>query len=648
MAGVKISQLPALPNGSDITNAVFPLSLNGTTYKASSAILGGGRFGVEDNLATDQRTFDGAGFSLNLINTEFDVQSGDNAFVGAAGELYVNTSNMGFYVQGDLTRYADVFINPSQAGMDVSNTGGMLAFGIQSIDDSLLPILYLTGMTSGAGYVLTDVAGDGILTLQPASGGGGGSSSRFGVSGEDALGAEDRLFQNPSNNFWIQTGDYTDELLSEASLYIGNDGSFSLYAQDSDTGSYASSNINYASTELINSTFTTSEESKLHIAPTTIFIASHNGSISSAVTVSPGLIQMDYGSGIGNKPMPMAVKFNGGSNIYADGTGTIDLGTISGGGGARFGFSGEDATAAEDRTFSFPSNSFELKHETGGYGSFFFMNKSSSAVPDGIQIATTATTYESDLYLDVASATLALYDIDTGVAGDVQLDLLPSFARIACDKGLVIEEKHSNSTATYDDSSLLTLISTNRGILIPRMTTTQRDAISTPTEGLEIYNTTTHSKNFYNGSSWQSLSSGGGSTQSIQDVFNQSIADADSPVLDLGLNSFNTNADDGSGNTLSSYTAYYGFNLLANSDSSHRYSGIDIQNSAIILSHTYNSGANTNQISVSGTSIALNANQIECQGLESLDYANDSAAAAGGVGLHHLYHSSGALRIRLV
>ncbi|HRG27392.1 MAG TPA: hypothetical protein PLJ00_05855 [Chitinophagales bacterium] len=49
--------------------------------------------------------------------------------------------------------------------------------------------------------------------------------------------------------------------------------------------------------------------------------------------------------------------------------------------------------------------------------------------------------------------------------------------------------------------------STTQGFLKPRMTTVQRDAISTPPAGLEIYNTTTNKMNFYNGSAWEVITS---------------------------------------------------------------------------------------------------------------------------------------------
>ena len=47
--------------------------------------------------------------------------------------------------------------------------------------------------------------------------------------------------------------------------------------------------------------------------------------------------------------------------------------------------------------------------------------------------------------------------------------------------------------------------STTQGWLPPRMTSTQRDAISSPPEGLVIYNTTTHTLNVHNGSAWKAV-----------------------------------------------------------------------------------------------------------------------------------------------
>lgn len=58
-----------------------------------------------------------------------------------------------------------------------------------------------------------------------------------------------------------------------------------------------------------------------------------------------------------------------------------------------------------------------------------------------------------------------------------------------------------------DNSAKLDVSSTTMGFLPPRMTTTQRDAISTPATGLMVYNTTTNKLNFYNGTTWEEVTS---------------------------------------------------------------------------------------------------------------------------------------------
>lgn len=52
--------------------------------------------------------------------------------------------------------------------------------------------------------------------------------------------------------------------------------------------------------------------------------------------------------------------------------------------------------------------------------------------------------------------------------------------------------------------------STTQGFSPPKMSTTQRDAISSPSDGLIIANTTLHTIDWYNGTAWASLGTGGG------------------------------------------------------------------------------------------------------------------------------------------
>jgi hypothetical protein len=60
-------------------------------------------------------------------------------------------------------------------------------------------------------------------------------------------------------------------------------------------------------------------------------------------------------------------------------------------------------------------------------------------------------------------------------------------------------------TTTPDANAILQLNSSTKGFLPPRMTTTQKNAISTPPSGLMVYDTTTDKLCVYNGTSWIDL-----------------------------------------------------------------------------------------------------------------------------------------------
>ena len=75
-------------------------------------------------------------------------------------------------------------------------------------------------------------------------------------------------------------------------------------------------------------------------------------------------------------------------------------------------------------------------------------------------------------------------------------------------------------------SSILDIQSTTMGVLIPRMTITQRDNILTPAQGLQIYNTTNNTSDIYSNGVWKTFAF----SVSSNLVYVYSLADLPTPV----------------------------------------------------------------------------------------------------------------------
>jgi hypothetical protein len=72
---------------------------------------------------------------------------------------------------------------------------------------------------------------------------------------------------------------------------------------------------------------------------------------------------------------------------------------------------------------------------------------------------------------------------------------------------------NANSTPPHS-SAMLDVSSTGKGILVPRMSTAQRNAIAAPATGLLVYDSTVHQFIFYNGTAWAAIPNGPGGTGS--------------------------------------------------------------------------------------------------------------------------------------
>jgi len=86
--------------------------------------------------------------------------------------------------------------------------------------------------------------------------------------------------------------------------------------------------------------------------------------------------------------------------------------------------------------------------------------------------------------------------------------------------GITVDDSNNLSTpgtvysgaSTIHASAAMQFDSTLKGALVPRMTTTEQNAIASPATGLLIFNTTTNAFHYYNGATWQAVGTSAGIT----------------------------------------------------------------------------------------------------------------------------------------
>ena len=85
------------------------------------------------------------------------------------------------------------------------------------------------------------------------------------------------------------------------------------------------------------------------------------------------------------------------------------------------------------------------------------------------------------------------------VSGGAPFNISGGSANLSLSNGGV---RVGSSYSTTNASAQLEVVSTTKGFLPPRMTTTQKNAIATPASGLQVYDTTLNQMSYYNGTSW--------------------------------------------------------------------------------------------------------------------------------------------------
>ena len=100
----------------------------------------------------------------------------------------------------------------------------------------------------------------------------------------------------------------------------------------------------------------------------------------------------------------------------------------------------------------------------------------------------------------------------------------------------------STANTVADNSALLDMSSNNKGILIPRMLSTERTAILSPAKGLMVFDNTTSTFWFYNGTVWTEMTSGGTGNWNLlaNDIYNSNTGNvgigASTPSAKLTVN----------------------------------------------------------------------------------------------------------------
>ena len=80
-------------------------------------------------------------------------------------------------------------------------------------------------------------------------------------------------------------------------------------------------------------------------------------------------------------------------------------------------------------------------------------------------------------------------------------------------------------TKNVNNATILDMASTSKGLLTPRMTTAQRNAISSPATGLLIYNLDEATFNTFNGTIWKDFTTGYQSITKVDDAITSSLTD---------------------------------------------------------------------------------------------------------------------------
>lgn len=354
----------------------------------------------------------------------------------------------------------------------------------------------LAGLTTGTtrAYTLPDANGTLALALTNGSGttASGSAVNLGGALSTDAIftGTRGFRFQN------FISGSYSVAVMPTYSISSPGSGAFVIGPNVTTTTGFSG----------ISSSLLFANEQKFGAAN------SQHAAISFSNTLNNAGFNNGTWYGIFYNPTFSAFGTGTGTNHYAAvfGSGSIGIGTVTPTANTRVDIRGLGNTSSTS-TFRVASQDnvsmFRIRDDgaivTGINEQGIFFDETGSSIYRSItnnfmRIANDGTAGSQMLFYGSTHATrpnraelyTPLFHINNGVTGNVLI----------------------GGTALTNNNIILDVQSTTQGVAFPRMTTTQRDAIPTPSAGMLVYNNSTNQYNFHNGTSWGAFGGGGGIT----------------------------------------------------------------------------------------------------------------------------------------
>ena len=142
----------------------------------------------------------------------------------------------------------------------------------------------------------------------------------------------------------------------------------------------------------------------------------------------------------------------------------------------------------------------------GAYSNSLILSSGTGATVNGsnMGVITNGSSYSLKLGVNQSTPTAALHVTGTGTTSSTTTLRIENSSNTA---SLLVKDNGqiSVNNTTPDPSAIIDIETTTQGFLAPQMTTTQKNAISSPKEGLLVYDLTLHKLSYYNGSSWTNL-----------------------------------------------------------------------------------------------------------------------------------------------